>query len=295
MSTDLARRPRGLALHEWDKTFANLVKATVLKPKNRDATDAELALFAEQAQRTGLDPMARQIYGVFRKSRGAEQMTIQVGIDGLRTIAERSGTYLGQTGPFWCGEDGKWQEVWFSKEPPAAAKVVVRKLLGGQVAETPAVAHFGEYVPMYDGQPMGLWKEKPALMLAKCAEALALRKAFPQDMSGLYTDDEMQRADAQAPPSPAPIELPEEVVDAEPVTDPEPTVSLERAVLLASGADTIGVDRDLLQRAVAHAYGDDAGPCGTTEEAVSAIGKLTEAQAVVLDKWLQKKADEVSA
>jgi phage recombination protein Bet len=221
-STEVAvRNPRGIALKEWDEEFARLVRDTVLKPKEREATGAELALFAEQAQRTGLDPMARQIYGVYRKSRGQEVMTIQVGIDGLRTIAERTGHYLGQSGPYWCGEDGQWREVWFDKAPPAAAKVIVRKLIGGQVAETPAVAHYSEYVPTYNGQPSGLWGDKPALMLAKCAEALALRKAFPQDMSGLYTDDEMSRADtssdggSQGPtPAAAPAPAEQAVVDA---------------------------------------------------------------------------------
>jgi len=199
MSTDLVQRQA--AISEWSEGFRKLVMETVLQPKSRAATPAELALLAEHAVRTGLDPMARQIYGIYRKSKGVEKMTLQVGIDGLRTIAERTGHYLGQSGPYWCGEDGEWHEVWFASGPPAAAKVVVRKVIAGNIAETPAVAHYTEYVPMWDGKPQGLWQDKPALMLAKCAEALALRKAFPQDMSGLYTDDEMGRADAQAVPA----------------------------------------------------------------------------------------------
>lgn len=160
---------RTAAIGEWDSGFQLLVKQTVLKPKNREATAAELALLAEQAVRTGLDPMSRQIYGIFRKNKrtGQEVMTIQVGIDGLRVIAERTGHYLGQSGPFWWDGEG-WTDVWLEAGPPEAAKVIVRKAIAGQVAETPAVAHRAEYMPTYNGEPQGLWADKPALMLAKC-------------------------------------------------------------------------------------------------------------------------------
>jgi phage recombination protein Bet len=176
-----------------------LIKRQILKPKNRDATDDELALFLAQCERTGLDPFARQIYGIYRKQSGAEMLSIQTSIDGFRLTAERSGKYIGQDGPFWCGPDGKWSDIWVGQERPIAAKVIVRKVIGGQVAETPAVAHFGEYVPMYDGKPTGQWATMPALMIAKCAEALALRKAFPQELSGLYTSEEMEQADLAVP------------------------------------------------------------------------------------------------
>lgn len=167
-----------------------LIKRTICRPKDREATDDELLLFRYQCERTGLDPFSRQIYAIFRRSQGREQMTIQVGIDGLRLIAERTGRYAGQVGPFWCDEGGVWRETWMSGTP-LAAKVIVRKAIGGQLVETPAVAHWGEYVPTYDGKVLGLWSTKPALMLAKCAEALALRKAFPAETSGLYIEEEL--------------------------------------------------------------------------------------------------------
>jgi phage recombination protein Bet len=177
----------------------DLIKRTICKPKDRDATDDELALFVGQAKRTGLDPFDRQIYAVFRWDgrEKREKMQIQASIDGLRLIAERSGHYVGQVGPYWCGENAEWREIWpKSLGYPVAAKVIVRKLIGGHVAETPAVAHWDEYVVTNrDGSVSRMWGEKSALMLAKCAEALALRKAFPNDMSGIYVAEEMGRAD----------------------------------------------------------------------------------------------------
>jgi hypothetical protein len=118
------------AIKEWDEEYARLVKATILKPKEREATSAELAFFAEQCVRTGLNPFRGQIYGIFRKDKNAgyaEVMTVQTGIDGFRVLAERTGRYEGQVAPLWCGPDGVWTDVWLSDEKPAAARVGVYK------------------------------------------------------------------------------------------------------------------------------------------------------------------------
>jgi phage recombination protein Bet len=176
----------------YDSEALSLIKNTILKPKNRMSTDAELQFFAKQCERTGLDPFSRQIYGIFRSQKVGngyvEQMTVQTSIDGFRVIAERSSNYAGQTEVLWCGDDGIWRDVWLAKTPPRAAKVgVLRKDFAQPIY---AIALFDEYCVFYERKPQGLWAKMPTLMIAKCAEALALRKAFPNDLSGLYTVEE---------------------------------------------------------------------------------------------------------
>lgn len=174
------------AIINWTPERVALLKSQIAK----DCTDDELLLFKHVADRSGLDPMSRQIYALKRRSKNQktgqweEKLSIQVSIDGFRLIADRSGKYEGQSGPFWCGDDGVWKDVWLNQVPPLAAKVGVYK--SGFKEPLYAVANWSAY-----SQDNMMWKKMPELMLAKVAEALALRKAFPNDLSGLYTSDEM--------------------------------------------------------------------------------------------------------
>lgn len=150
------------------------------------ASPQEFAVLMEIARARRLNPLLRQIHFVKRydRDKGREVWSTQVSIDGLRAIAERTGKYDGQDEPEFIEEAGRL----------VACKVrVYRKDWTRPVV---GVAYWSEYVQTKrDGAPTAFWQRMPHVMLSKCAEALALRKAFPEDMSGLYTPEEMAQAD----------------------------------------------------------------------------------------------------
>lgn len=199
----------GTDVQRWDREQIELIK-TQIAP---GVTDAELALFGEVCQKTGLDPFSRQVYAIKRSGK----MTIQTSIDGFRVIAERSRDYEGQTPKQWCGPDGVWVDVWLSSDNPAAARVGVWRK--GFREPLYAVATWAEYSQLSNP----IWKKMGPHMLAKCAESLALRAAFPNDLSGLYTSDEMSTAAVDAE---GPVQDP--VIDVKSAA-PEPTTPLRKA------------------------------------------------------------------
>jgi phage recombination protein Bet len=168
-----------------------LIKDTIIP----GASDDELALFVNQANRTRLDPFAKQIYSIKRYSSVTHSQVyqVQISIDGARLVAQRSGEYAGQTPTYWCGADGIWVDVWLQDVPPKAAKVGVYR--NGFVEALTAVALWDQYaVKDKDGKLTTMWKKMGSLMLGKCAEMLALRRAFPMELSGLYSTEEMDQA-----------------------------------------------------------------------------------------------------
>jgi phage recombination protein Bet len=172
-----------VAVREFPPDQVDLIRRTIAA----GATDDELALFVGQCKRTGLDPFSRQIHFVKRSGK----MTIQTGIDGYRLIADRTGLYAGNDDPIFDDE-----------AKPRRATVTVWKLVQGVRCPFTSTARWEQYYP---GETQGfMWKKMPHLMLGKCAEALALRKAFPHELSGIYTTDEMESPEeVQAPARPA--------------------------------------------------------------------------------------------
>jgi phage recombination protein Bet len=190
-----------IAIRQLDLEQVELIKNTVCK----GATNDELSLFIQQVNRTGLDPFNRQIYAIKRwdGKLGREVMQTQLSIDGFRLVAQRSGEYAGQTPVYWCGKDREWTDLWFEDDGlPKAAKVGVYRR--GFAEPIWAVATWDQYAVYINKKGGGsyvspMWAKMPALMLGKCAESLALRKAFPMELSGLYTSDEMGQADNPVP------------------------------------------------------------------------------------------------
>lgn len=165
-----------------------LIKNQIIPEGSQE--DLEMLLY--QAKRTGLNPITRQIYGIFRSVRQGnnwiKKMTVQTSIDGFRVIAERTGDYGGQSEPFFeVDKDGKL----------ICCKMTVFRFRGDtRYPAATAVAYWEEYCQKdKDGNLARMWKDMPRTMLSKVAEALALRKAYPQDLSGLYTNDEMSQSD----------------------------------------------------------------------------------------------------
>jgi hypothetical protein len=137
---------------------------------------ADLAIFLNQCQRTGLDPFARQIYliGRFVKDgdRWVTKYTIQTGVDGYRVIGDRAaenrGDVIEHADPLWAGDDGVWLDLWLSDEPPAAAKYTIVKNGRRNVA----TVMYREFVQTRkDGAPNAMWARMPANQLAKCFSA----------------------------------------------------------------------------------------------------------------------------
>ena len=194
-----------------------------------DLTEAELNLFISVCNRTGLNPLTRQIYAIVTSPNDPKWrkfMTL-VSIDGFRIIAERSGRYLGQTAAEWCGDDGVWKEVWVSNKYPTAARIGI--LISGNPIPLYVTAHWSESAKL-TGKGTGTWEKMPCLMLAKCAEALALRKAFPQDMSGLYSPEEIDISENK--PQTFDVKKPNQIASA-------PLISVEKFTEMISACETI--------------------------------------------------------
>jgi phage recombination protein Bet len=182
-ATSSHRAPSPVAA-DWDTEEQRIIREQVAGGMNPPITDVELRFFASVCQARGLNPIAGQIVPVRRSGR----MVIQTTIHGLRAIADATGCYApGPLTTFTSTEDGL-----------LSATASVLKYAQNTWHCVSEVAYFDEYCEFNTGgRPQALWGTKPRVMLAKCAEALALRRAFPVQLGGLYVDAELAQADTE--------------------------------------------------------------------------------------------------
>lgn len=206
-ATEVANAGATAPTRQFSRREITLLQHTIAK----DLTMPEISLFIQASRHYQLDPFSRQIYAIKRGSGDRAQLTIQISIDGFRVIAERNPEYAGQTSPEFLDRDGVWHEgIWLAdiypgiglpgvaEGPfPLAARVGIRRK--GWPEPVYGYAAWREYAQFTSQGLASMWATMPGNQLAKCAESLGLRKAFPNDLSGAYSSDEMAQA-GQNPP-----------------------------------------------------------------------------------------------
>lgn len=169
----------------WTGEEVALLKEVIAK----GATDAELLLFSKVCERRQLDPFAKQIYCIKRDGK----VTFQTGIDGFRSIADRTDAYAGNDEYRFDEGLTEYQHIKAQRGNPETATATVYKIVKSVRCEFTATARWDEYYP---GDKLGfMWRKMPYTMLGKVAESQALRRAFPEQLGGIYTDEEMAQAD----------------------------------------------------------------------------------------------------
>ena len=200
-----------LRARDYNPSQLALIQRTIAADCNKDEFD----LFVEVSRRIGLDPFRRQIYAVvYNKDRpDKRKMSIITGIDGFRAVAGRNRDYR----PDDAEPDFKYDpDVKGPNNPLGLVRALVRcfKLSpNGEWHPVVGIAYWDEFAPLkevweYDEtqkkrvpsgkielDPKSKWATMPRIMLAKCAEAQALRKGWPEDLSGVYAPEEMARAE----------------------------------------------------------------------------------------------------
>ena len=211
MSKTVATLPSSSSAADWTDEERAVIEAAGLvfthvygerKGEKELAPRAVIARFQHTCARTGLDPLARQIYCIARFGSDGLEWSTQTGIDGFRVVAERSKQYAGQAPAEWLTEKGEWVEVFIKQlhgDHPLASRVKVYRHDWDKDKPAVGIATWDEYAQTKrNGDLTAMWAQRGPGQLAKCAEALAMRKAFPQDLSGVYTDDELRPSAPEA-------------------------------------------------------------------------------------------------
>lgn len=176
--------------------------ATLKRTIAKDLNDLEFDLFMEACRSYSLDPFRKQIIPVIYHKDNPQKrsMTLITSRDGLRVIASRQGDYRpASEPPVFTYKPKDWKH-----EPPAppnplrieSVRVQLWKKADGEWFPVAAEVFWDEYAPVGRGWDTSQWPKMPRVMIAKCAEAAALRAGWPDAFAGLYVAEEMSQATA---------------------------------------------------------------------------------------------------
>lgn len=228
------------ALVPFNDRQLSLIRKTVAK----DCDAAEFDWFIEICRALRLDPLRRQIYAfVFNKNNPAKRQMIPViAIGGYRSIADRTGVY--RPGRTETVMDAKLIDPAVNPRGVSHAVATVYKHQHGEWHVIEETAYWDEFAPIkerwIDNKPSGQffldplkegWHRMPRVMIEKCAEAKALRRAWPDDFAGTYSDGELDRAET--------LDLtPTEMADASEKTDRLARLGGPNAIMVQWDANT---------------------------------------------------------
>lgn len=191
------------------QSFTASQLALIQRTVARDTTPDEFNLFIETCKIRGLNPLVRHAYCLLmnKDKPDKRQMTIIISIDGQRFIAEKTGNYRPDENPTRFEIDKQF----INPTNPAgivSATVTIYKRSHGAWFPVSATAYWEEYAPIkeiwVDGKRTGRfqldpnkpnWTKMPRTMIGKVPEMAVLRKAFPDQFSGLYSEEEMDRSE----------------------------------------------------------------------------------------------------
>lgn len=240
-------------------------QVALIRRMNQDCNDDEFNQFMHVAAGLGLDPLKKQIYAfVFSKDKpDKRRMSIIVGIDGFRAVAKRSGSYRPDDRSARFVIDPAAVDAARNPLGLISAEVTCYQFAQGAWFPVTAIAYWDEFAPVtedgtWEDSTTGKrffkgngkyrldpakdnWRKMPRVMLAKCAEAQAIRRGWPEDLSAIYSDEEIDRART--------IDLT--------ATELAESAEVERRMAMIGGADAILFDMgDGLERIAIGKAGD---------------------------------------
>jgi len=210
MTVVALQTPSPLRPRDYDPAQLALIRRTVAA----DTTADEFNMFIEIAKRAGLDPFRRQLYCiVYSKDKpDKRKVTFITGIDGFRAVAARNRDYRPDDEEPTIVYDDAAKNPEINPLGIVKATVKAHKMApSGEWFPVSGTAYWSEFAPLKDEwawneeknkraptgritlDPTSNWYKMGRIMFCKCAEAQALRKGWPEDLSGIYSPEEMER------------------------------------------------------------------------------------------------------